>query len=502
MRHHKLLYSSSYDRGLDILLFMWGDIKKKFPDAELHICYGWGGFDARFKNNPERMRWKAHVNMLMEQDGIVHHGRIGKQELKALRKKCGIWAYPTYFTEIFCITAVECQADGVVPVVCNFKDGKEYTALDETVKHGIKVKGNIRDKKTQEKFTKELLDLMGDKKRWKEMSQKGKRWAKKFHWSKIAKKWISEFEKPVSKPMVSVLTPSIRKGWWNIMAHNLSGQSYDNFEWIVIDDYPEDREDVMDKYCKKWEIENYQYIRHTPEVRRKFALASANNAGIRASKGELLIWLQDFVLIPNDGIERIVDLYRHHPYDFIAPVDTRLVPSIKPDTDNEDWFNGKLDIPGEIVYKNIRMKNKGIRYSDTVTDLELNYGAIPKKLLEDLNGFWEFYDDALGYDDTEIVYRGFELGARLVVDDTNAATCIDHWKALKNKPEELGKDRAFNLNDPRFYWMIDQMKEGKLPVKRTQKIDNNIDLSYKIPEVDKPEEWMKDHLEEIIQSWK
>jgi glycosyltransferase involved in cell wall biosynthesis len=502
MRHHKLLYSSSYDRGLDILLYLWGDIRERYPDAELHICYGWGGFDARFKNNPERMQWKQDVEMLMDQEGVYHYGRVSKQELKALREKCGIWAYPTYFTEIFCINALEAQADGCVPVVCNFKHNGNYTALNETVKAGIKVEGNIRKPRTQEKFKKELLDLMGDKKRWEKLSKEGIEFAKQFTWDKQAKKWDREFKSKISKPFVSVLTPTIRKGFWNIMAYNLSKQTYDNFEWVVIDDYKEDRKKTMKKYCSKHGIKNWQYIRHTPQVKRKYALSSANNAGIKASKGELLVWLQDFVLIPTDGIERLVDIYRHHPYDFIAPVDTRHLPTIKPDTDSEDWFHGKIEVLGKQVYKNVRMKRKGIRYSDTVSDLELNYGAIPKKLIDDLNGFWEFYDDALGFDDTEIVYRGFELGARLVVDDTNVARCIDHWEALKDKPEELGKNRHKNFNDPRYFWMVDSMEENKLPVKRSQKIDNKLKLDYEIPDVSNPEKWMKDHLEEIINSWK
>jgi hypothetical protein len=39
-RQHKLWWQSSYDRGLDILLFMWPDIKLNYPDAELWVTYG------------------------------------------------------------------------------------------------------------------------------------------------------------------------------------------------------------------------------------------------------------------------------------------------------------------------------------------------------------------------------------------------------------------------------------------------------------------------------
>lgn len=109
MKQHTLLYASSYDRGLDVLLFLWPDIKRKYTDATLHIAYGWDLFMAVAHNNPERMAWKDTMDALMEQEGIVHHGRVGKEELKSIRDMCGIWAYPTTFTEINCITALEAQ---------------------------------------------------------------------------------------------------------------------------------------------------------------------------------------------------------------------------------------------------------------------------------------------------------------------------------------------------------------------------------------------------------
>ena len=43
---YAVIYGSSYDRGLEQLLEMWGDVKKEVPQAELHVCYGWNTFDA------------------------------------------------------------------------------------------------------------------------------------------------------------------------------------------------------------------------------------------------------------------------------------------------------------------------------------------------------------------------------------------------------------------------------------------------------------------------
>lgn len=497
MKRLNLFYGSSYDRGLDMLLYIWGSILEKYPDAKLHIAYGWDGFVNRFKNNPERMQWKNEIDLLMQQEGVIHYGRVGKKELEKIRNECGIWAYPTYFHEINCITALEAQNEGLVPVTM------DLAALSETVGSGFKIKGDIRQKDTLEEYLNTLLKVMGDKKLWKEESKKAIKFAKKFKVQKLAPKWLDEI-KSVNEPKVTIFTPTIRQGFWNIQAHNIANQTYKNLEWVVVDDFKENREHVMKKYCDKYGIE-YQYIwKPKRNVQRMYGLSSANNVAIKHAKGELIVWLQDFVLMPEDGVERLVDLYRHHPYDFLAPVDYYYKPKIKPDTTSEDWFNGRLDVVGPLLRKNIRAKRLGIRYSETVTDLELNYAAIPKKLLTDLNGFWEFYDEALGFDDTEIVYRGFELGARLVIDDTNIAKCIDHWEALESNPEQHGVNRTHNLNDPRFYWMIQKMKKGELPVVRTQKLDDSIDLKYTIPpelSKDQAVEYMRENMESIIEKW-
>src|SRR3990167_2939256 len=124
---HLIAYGSRYDRGLDILLAMWSDIKKSVPDARLRVFYGWNLFDVGYRDNPERMAWKNKINKLIEQDGITHLGRISHGAVNKEFERAGVWAYPTYFGEISCMTAMKAQAFGAVPCVI------DYAALKETV---------------------------------------------------------------------------------------------------------------------------------------------------------------------------------------------------------------------------------------------------------------------------------------------------------------------------------------------------------------------------------
>lgn len=182
-RQHKLFYGSSYDRGLEHLLKLWPRIRAKVPDATLEICYGWELFDKGYANNPERMAWKARLTALMAQPGITHHGRVSKDQLRTIRQACGIWAYPTDFTEINCITGLDAQYDGCVPCVI------ALGALKETVQSGLKVEGDIYDEETQDAYLDAILRLLTDTTLWEEEQRKGQAFARTLTWAHIADLW-------------------------------------------------------------------------------------------------------------------------------------------------------------------------------------------------------------------------------------------------------------------------------------------------------------------------
>lgn len=190
MRNQYLMvYGSSYDRGLEHLLKMWPDIKKEVPKAELRVFYGWNLFDVGYADNPERMAWKEKMNKLMEQPGITHLGRISHEAVKVEFENAGVWAYPTHFGEISCITAMKAQRYGAIPCVI------DYAALKETVQYGIKIKGDIYDQETKDLYKNALIGLLNDKKYQEDIRPEMMEWAKHFSWENVAKQWDEEFKK-------------------------------------------------------------------------------------------------------------------------------------------------------------------------------------------------------------------------------------------------------------------------------------------------------------------
>ena len=71
----------------------------------------------------------------------------------------------------------------------------DYAALQETVKYGMKVKGDIYDKETKEEYKKALITALKDDKWQKQQREAMMPWAKeKYSWSKIALQWNDDFK--------------------------------------------------------------------------------------------------------------------------------------------------------------------------------------------------------------------------------------------------------------------------------------------------------------------
>lgn len=109
VKKNQSVYSSSPDRGLKQLLLMLPEIRKAVPDFQLLICYGYDNWEkaAKLRNNPQELTEIEEIKRLTNQPGAVYLGRIGKKELARHQMESKVWLYPTWFSETFCITAVE-----------------------------------------------------------------------------------------------------------------------------------------------------------------------------------------------------------------------------------------------------------------------------------------------------------------------------------------------------------------------------------------------------------
>lgn len=186
---HQVVYTSSYDRGLEHLLDMWPKVIKEIPDAELHIAYGWDLFDKIRGGNKECMDWKMTMVEKMNLPSIKEHGRLSHEEVADLMSSSGVFAYPAHFEEIFCIAAAKAQVAGCVPIVA-----VSANCLRETVKKGILITGDIKKEETQERYVEELIKILKDEKLQAEVGEMAREAGKKeFNWEKVAESWEKIF---------------------------------------------------------------------------------------------------------------------------------------------------------------------------------------------------------------------------------------------------------------------------------------------------------------------
>jgi glycosyltransferase involved in cell wall biosynthesis len=293
------------------------------------------------------------------------------------------------------------------------------------------------------------------------------------------------------------------------MFNNITSQTFvtrgmGTLEWIIVDDYKTDRSKVCNKYVEKYKTKGLEvkYLWGKPrKVKRTYGLVSADNIGYKESTGQLIVILQDFMLMAPDAIEQLFHVNRHYPNSLIAPVDILCESSVKPDITKEDWFNGELFPIGKLLKTNVRINNKGLRYTNHPYDFEQNFGAIPRHIIDDLGGWYEFMDEGLGFDNTEFAWRALKKGYTILVDETNCVTGISHWEPLKNNQEELGIGRERNLNDPRYFFMMMAVESKLLPLKVTQEVNDSIELLYTMPKDVEPNKWINENGKKIATQW-
>lgn len=181
----KLIYASSPDRGLFYLLNIFKKAKEYVPDLELHVFYGFNNIDKLVDKYPHFRKSKTQIEKSLKQPGVVWHGRTPQIELYKEWLSAGIWCYPTNFFETSCITSMEAQCLGGVPIT------NPYGALSQNVKHGIFIEGDAwGDKLVQARYVGEIVRLTTNLELQenirKEMMAKTRH---QFNWERVVDQW-------------------------------------------------------------------------------------------------------------------------------------------------------------------------------------------------------------------------------------------------------------------------------------------------------------------------
>lgn len=195
-RKPRLVYSSSADRGLDVLLDLWPRIRKLVPKAELHAFYGFETLDRVAQVNPGLAAYKAALLSKVqelggEDGGVFLRGRVGQSVLADEMQQARVLAYPTAFLETSCITAMEARAAGLAIVT------SDLGALSETVgEHGLLIawaddenEPHSRDADYQDAFVAAVVDRLTNHASWEKWHRAALANRDELDWSERIPQW-------------------------------------------------------------------------------------------------------------------------------------------------------------------------------------------------------------------------------------------------------------------------------------------------------------------------
>lgn len=125
-----IINTASPVRSLSALIDVMKMVRLEVPDAKMQWAYGWTVTDSGMAGEPTYPEWKNSVLKGMEEAGIEDLGRLTHEQVADLYLKAAIYAYPTAFREIDCISITKALAAGAFPI------STDYGAIREKAGHG------------------------------------------------------------------------------------------------------------------------------------------------------------------------------------------------------------------------------------------------------------------------------------------------------------------------------------------------------------------------------
>ena len=180
---NRFVYSSLPERGLNILLDWFPEIKRELPDAELHVFT-----DLDITPNdmsPDELRKKMEAI-----EGVTFRGKVSNEVMLDEFMKADVWLYPNIFFETFCTCALEAQAAGCIVVM------RKYGALEEVVSdRGILIDGDPHTQEFKDEAIKKMLNVLKNKEKKKNLQKQAREWALQKTWANRSLEWIELLRK-------------------------------------------------------------------------------------------------------------------------------------------------------------------------------------------------------------------------------------------------------------------------------------------------------------------
>jgi glycosyltransferase involved in cell wall biosynthesis len=197
-----MVNTSSPERSLSALLDCFEEIKKVVPAVRLKWAYGWRVFEIAHSTNEKMMAFKDRMQKRMKDLGVEELGRVSHSEVAELYRRANVFAYPSEFAEIDCISLSKAMAAGAIPITTDFSAMKEKKGHGGVFLHSKKTKETwaepyqidfaMHDKAMQKQWTQDAIRFLQNAP--SEQARNSMReWARfTFDWNKVADVWHNE----------------------------------------------------------------------------------------------------------------------------------------------------------------------------------------------------------------------------------------------------------------------------------------------------------------------
>lgn len=158
----RLIWASSPDRGLQETLDIFERAREDCSNLSLHIFYGMDNIDKICGGDRRKLPWRRsweQYDRACAMEGVTWHGRVGQKQLAIEWLKSGIWLYPTWFSETSCISCMEAQVSGAIPIT------NPIWATGFNVRHGVFIEGDPADKLVKSRYVDAVVRIAGSPER-------------------------------------------------------------------------------------------------------------------------------------------------------------------------------------------------------------------------------------------------------------------------------------------------------------------------------------------------
>lgn len=265
--------------------------------------------------------------------------------------------------------------------------------------------------------------------------------------------------------MICVVVPSNRSGGLDILEASIARQSVKPTHLLFADELFKERESVVSDMFNRLEIEGVHFKPQQTIRNAARNLVAAYNHSIEIAgvigytDDDLFISLQDYIWLPENGIERFMMLNIVAPDSLITGVtDISLDPFATKIMD----LNGSYTIfdeaytekPKRIFWKDPR-PNEIYRTSENNKIIEIdpehweaNWAAVPFKLFN-MGARWsEIYDTGYAYENMDFAMNcQKEYNAQVLMDADNVAISLPHREYWPQEEYDLKKYNNRELHE-------------------------------------------------------